>query len=393
MSAPTTTVSDHEQAGESSIWVSLPWILAAIGLIGCVIGYTSNPKQLGYSYLTAFMFFLSIGLGSLFLVLIHHIFDAGWGVPIRRYLENVACLLPYMGLLFIPLGFWAENLYPWMTADPHTDHALSVKSAMFNKKSFFIVSAIVFAIWGVLSHKLRYWSVRQDETGGSDCTHAMRRWAAPGIYLFAFSLTAGAIFWMKSLQHQWFSTMYGVYYFAGSVWITLATTYGAALILKKTNQVPMLQRLQFYHLGTLLLAFTIFYSYIHFSQYFIIWNAAMPEETFWYVLREKGTWVYVCWALILGHFVVPFLTLLRIDVKLKWAVMVPVICWVWMIHYVDMQFNIMPLYHPNGISPSLSDLSAMLFIGGTLAVIFLRNFRAHSPFPLKDPRMGEAIKH
>ena len=68
----------------------------------------------------------------------------------------------------------------------------------------------------------------------------------------------------------------------------------------------------------MLLAFTVFYAYIHFSQYFLIWNAAVPEETFWYVMREKGTWMYVGVTLIVGHFVIPFLALLRIEFDRVW---------------------------------------------------------------------------
>src|SRR2546428_4963807 len=119
----------------------------------------------------------------------------------------------------------------------------------------------------------------------------MRFYAAIGILLFALTLTMGAVMWMKGLEHEWFSTMYGVYYFAGSVWMTLATVYLATALLKRQGPLQeVVHQVQFYFIGSLLLAFTVFYAYIHFAQYFIIWNANMPEETFWYVIREKGSW-------------------------------------------------------------------------------------------------------
>lgn len=164
------------------------------------------------------------------------------------------------------------------------------------------MAAALFAIWTLLTYKLRAWSLKQDQTGSAECTKALRKWAAGGIFIFAFSLTLAAIYWMKSIQHQFFSTMYGVYYFAGSVWTTLATAYVIALAMKATGRIPVLHRRQFHDLGQLLLVFTVFYAYIHFSQYFLIWNAAVPEETFWYVLREKGTWWYVGMIIIFGHF-------------------------------------------------------------------------------------------
>ena len=141
----------------------------------------------------------------------------------------------------------------------------------------------------------------------------MRAYSGAGIILFALTLTIAAILWVKSLQYQWFSTMYGIYYFAGSVWLTLATAYVITMVLDRQGVLSnVLHEHQYYFLGSLLFAFTVFYAYIAFGQYFIIWNGNMPEETFWYVLREKGTWWWVSMVIIFGHFFIPFLALLQI---------------------------------------------------------------------------------
>ena len=425
MSEAVTTTSQESE--ETTNWRSIPQIAVGIGLVLCIYGLVQDKQQFAFSYLTAFMFFLSLGLGSLFLVLVHHLFDAGWSSPIRRYCEHLACLLfPWLGLAFIPIGFLGpEYIYPWMRIeDPHADHALHVKMALFNKPTWYAASGILFLLWGWLTHRLRYWSLQQDKSGTADfegkllfpehlivgiyrniqglpfekdqqqvvCTRMMRIHSAYGILLFAFSLTLGAILWMKSIQHQFFSTMYGVYYFAGSLWMSISVAWIIGRILKAKNIIPQLHTLQFYNLGTMLLAFTVFYAYIHFSQYFLIWNAAVPEETFWYVLREKGSWAYVSWTLIIGHFLIPFLALLRIDVKLTNKVMVPVFIWVLLMHYMDMYFNVMPEIHEAGPSPALADLGAMLFLGGSLVWIFMRDLFSHPVILMKDPRMGEALE-
>ncbi len=425
MSEAVTTTSQESE--ETTNWRSIPQIAVGVGLVLCIYGVVQDKQQFAFSYLTAFMFCLSLGLGSLFLVLVHHLFDAGWSSPIRRYCEHLACLLfPWLGLAFIPIGFLGpEYIYPWMRIeDPHADHALHVKMALFNKPTWYAASGILFLLWGWLTHRLRYWSLQQDKSGTPDfegkllfpehlivgfyrhaqglpfekdqqqvvCTRMMRIHSAYGILLFAFSLTLGAILWMKSIQHQFFSTMYGVYYFAGSLWMSISVAWIIGRILKAKNIIPQLHTLQFYNLGTMLLAFTVFYAYIHFSQYFLIWNAAVPEETFWYVLREKGSWAYVSWALIIGHFLIPFLALLRIDVKLTNRVMVPVFVWVLLMHYMDMYFNVMPEIHEAGPSPALADLGTMLFLGGALVWIFMRNLFSHPVILMKDPRMGEALE-
>ena len=169
MSEVVTTTSQESE--ESTNWRSIPQIAVVVGLVLCIYGVVQDKQQFAFSYLTAFMFCLSLGLGSLFLVLVHHLFDAGWSSPIRRYCEHLACLLfPWLGLAFIPIGFLGpEYIYPWMRIeDPHADHALHVKMALFNKPTWYAASVILFLLWGWLTHRLRYWSLQQDKSDTPD---------------------------------------------------------------------------------------------------------------------------------------------------------------------------------------------------------------------------------
>ena len=370
-------------------------ILMAGGGGLALIGLLLKPAEFAYSWLLAFMFFLSLCLGALFLVMAHHLFDAGWSVPIRRFCEHISSLLfPWMALLFIPIALFAKTIYPWMTIDPHTDHALAAKQPLFSVPMFYVVAAACFVIWGILSHRLRFWSLEQDKTGAAQPTYRMRFYSGFGIVLYAVTLTIAVVMWVKSLQYQWFSTMYGVYYFAGSVWTMLATAYVITMILDRMGVLSeVLHEHQYYFLGSLLFAFTVFYAYIHFAQYFIIWNGNMPEETFWYVVREQGTWWYVGLVIIFGHFFIPFLGLLRIDVKHVFSYMVPLCVWAWLMHWVDLSFNIMPIPYANGF-PFLwlwLHIGCWAFMAGLLGMLFLREYAKHPPFPIKDPRLIEAM--
>ena len=261
---------------------------------------------------------------------------------------------------------------------------------------FYVMAVILFGVWFWLSKSLRDSSLAQDRDGSASHTVKMRKLAAGGVFLFAFTLTLGAFYWMKSLEYQWFSTMYGVYYFAGSVWTTLATTYIIALVLKRTGHLaPIIQKKTFHDCGVLFFAFTVFYAYIHFSQYFLIWNAAIPEETFWYAKRESGVWWEVGLLIIFGHFFVPFVYLLRIDTKLYLPTMIPICIWAWAMHYLDMTFNIKPVINPAGEifswSSLLADLGSLAFMGGVLAHFFIKDFLAHPPFAQRDPRIAETV--
>ncbi len=374
---------------------NLPALLMAGGGILALIGFFVNRIEFGYAWLQAFMFFISLGIGALFLVFAHHLFDAGWSVPIRRFCEHIANLLfPWLAILFIPIALMAKDLYPWMRSNPLHDHALAAKQLLFTQPAFYGVSAGCFLIWWFLASRLRYWSLEQDKTGAALPTYKMRMYSGFGVFLYAITVTLAVFLWMKSLQYQWFSTMYGVYYFAGSAWTTLATVYVITAILDRQRVLTeVLHEHQYYFIGSLMFAFTVFYAYVTFAQYFIIWNGNMPEETFWYLARERGTWWWVCMIIIFGHFFVPFLALLRIDVKNIFCYMAPLCGWAWLMHWFDMSFNIMPIPHPNGFPWQYLwlTLGCWAFMGGFLGKIFLINFAKHPPYPIKDPRLIEAM--
>ncbi len=390
------------QAGNEPLdiarWRIVPKILMAFGAVLCLLGLAlghAGREHFGYAWLLAFMFFLSFGLGALFLVIMHHLFDASWSVPIRRFCEHMAALLfPWMLLLFLPLVPLATTGYRWMTVDPGTDHALHAKLPLFTIPGFFAVSAFCFLIWWWLSNRLLYWSLKQDQTGAAQATYRMRFYSGIGVVLFAITLTLGAILWMKSLQYQWFSTMYGVYYFAGCAWLVLATAYVIAMVLDRLGLLSeVMHEQQYYFIGSLLLAFTVFYAYIHFAQYFIIWNGNIPEETFWYVVREKGTWWYVGLVIIFGHFFIPFLALLRIDVKSMFPYMTAVAIWAWLMHWVDLSFNIMPVISPDGFPFKWIWLhfGCWAFMAGLLSMVFLKKVAKYPLYPIKDPRLAESM--
>ena len=133
--------------------------------------------------------------------------------------------------------FWRQKFIRGLQPpkQAHPDHAVSAKYPLFTTPGYYIAAAILFGIWWLFSNRLRYWSLRQDETGSVECTQQDAVFSASGIVLFALTLTLAAIMWMKGLMDEWYSTMYGVCYFAASVWTTLPTVYVIALILQRTD--------------------------------------------------------------------------------------------------------------------------------------------------------------
>jgi hypothetical protein len=384
-------------------WRKLPSFLMVVGGFLCIVGAALSCKhhdyrdwaEFGFSWLLAFMFYYSIALGALFLVMIHHLTDAGWSVGIRRFCEHIASLLfPWLAILFLPLGLLGPKIYKWMNYDPATNNLVAAKLPVFTMTGFWVTSAVFFGIWWLLTSQLSRWSLKQDETGAAECTYKMRFYSGWGIVAYALVLTFSGVLWMKATQYQWFSCIYGVYFFSDCAWIGLATVYViAAIMLRQRILSNVLKENYFYFIAVLFFGFTLFSSYTEFAQYFVVWNANMPEETFWYLIRENSNWWWLSMALIVGHCFIPFFVLLPLKVKTNFKVVIPVCILAWVMHAADLGFNIFPALHPYGYPTRWIWLpvGCLMFMGGFLATIFLKKFNAHSPYPKRDPRLLEAM--
>src|SRR5579872_3943947 len=166
---------------ELSKWRTLPARLMVVGAMVVIIGLLvslfykhDGGQQFANCWLLAFMFCLSICLGALFLVLAHHLFDAGWSVPIRRVCEHIASLLPYMFFAFLPIGLMSKRIYSWMSSNPAKDHALAAKQPLFTVPMFWVSAVFCFLVWWWLTNRLSFWSLEQDKTGEAKPTHRMR---------------------------------------------------------------------------------------------------------------------------------------------------------------------------------------------------------------------------
>ena len=179
----------------------------------------------------------------------------------------------------------------------------------------------------------------------------MRFHSGWGIVIFALTLTFSGVLWMQAVQYQWFSAIYGVYFFASCAWAALAAVYLITVLLQRQRILDrVLHDNQFYFLGLLFFAFTVFQAYIEFAQYFVIWNANTPSETFWYLIRENGSWWWVSMLLIFGHFLLPFFVLLPVKAKTNFKIMLPVCAWALAMNFLDLSFNILPAQHPARLS-------------------------------------------
>lgn len=366
--------------------------LAVVSYIAIFAGAFFDPKQFAFSYLFAFTFFFTICMGGLFWILVHHAVDAEWSVVVRRQLENIASLLVVMAVLFIPLVFVAPKLWYWMLKSPGEDVLLDAKWPYLTPWFFWIRAAFYFVFFTVAALWLRANSILQDHDGAPRYTVFNRRITFASLPLFAVCLTFSAIDWLMGLDYHWFSTMWGVYIFAGTALSSMCVLVLIITALRGAGYFQNIISMEHYHImGKLMLAFTIFWAYIGFSQYMLIWYANIPEETVYFLRRNTESWQILSTALVVGHFFVPFLLLLPNLGKKKPAFLCGVAIWILLMHLMDIYVIVLPAVHKAGFSPSWMDFFSLLAVGSTLAAVFLKRLGDAPLWPLRDPRLPQSI--
>jgi hypothetical protein len=370
----------------------LAFLIGGLGLAACALFYTQNPHRFFFSYLTAFMFFLSISLGGLFFIIIHYLVRAGWNVVLRRIQEHLMKNIQLLILLFIPLLFGLHHLYEWTHhAVVASDHLLLKKSPYLNIPFFMVRAAFYFGVWYLLSRTFFSRSTTQDKTGDESLTLKSQTTSTYGVLLFAITLTFAAIDWVMSLTPHWYSTMFGVYFFAGSAVVSLSATSLISLILRKYGFLKNTIRIDHFHdIGKFLYGFNVFWAYIAFSQYFLIWYANIPEETLWFADHFRGSWNSVGILLAVGHFAVPFLLFMSRHAKKNLPFHAVMVSWFLIIHFVDIYWVIMPNISKAGVDLAPVDLAALLGIGGIYIGALFNRMKKFPLYPISDPRLEES---
>ncbi|MFK7960451.1 MAG: quinol:cytochrome C oxidoreductase [Phycisphaerales bacterium] len=378
------------------------------------------------SWLVAFMFVLAISLGGLFFTVVQHMTRAGWSVSVRRIAEAFASNLTWIWILFLPILVAAlmgggKVLYPWMDPaklDPANvekfDFLYAHKSPWLNA-GFWAVRAVVYlGIWAFLGWFFFNRSVRQDHDGDKAHTHAMQRLAPLAIIAFALTLTFAAVDWVMAIEAHWFSTMWGVYFFAISACGFFSALPITMYLLQRSGRIENdVTKEHFQDMGKLLFGFgVVFHAYIGFSQFMLIWYANIPEVTGWYITRTSGPWLPLMYLLPIGHFAIPFVLLVTKHTKRIPAVLALIAGWILVMQFVDLYL----LVHPKvpyaietaeslneirelastdplkvGFSPHLIDITLLLglialFVAGTAW-----RLRGVSLVPSRDPRLSEAL--
>ena len=377
-------------------WNRLPIVgvvCAVLGAAVCAILGAADPRQFFFSWLVSFLFFLSLSLGALFFVLIQYAAQGGWGVVLRRIGETTFAMLPVMAALFLPVLLGLHHLYEWTHADVVAQDALLRWKAPYLNVPFFLIrAALYFGLWSFIAVLYYRGSRGQDVTGDPGVSARLRRLAGPAIIVLALTQAFASVDWIMSLTPHWYSTMFGVYFFAGSFVGFIALLSVVAVAMRRAGLLDTVISAEHLHdIGKFLFAFTAFWAYIGFSQFFLIWYANLPEETIWYQARIEGSWMTVSIVLMAGHFAIPFFYLMGRAVKRRGSTLAIGGAWLLVMHFLDLYWLVMPTLHPEGFRPSLLDVAALVTVGGCLLAAASWLMRRQALVPLRDPRLAESL--
>lgn len=414
-----------------------------IGLAASAFFFFNNTNTFAYSWLFAVFFCFTFVVGGCFWILLHSASNSSWGVAVRRIWENMASMVVPLAILASPLLLTAVNkpLYEWMThhrnaaqiakadnisvkealhhmvvhggeveaangekvhlaPNPHL-HVLVTKFGYMNLStgfSWYTRFVLYFLVLWFIARTLRGKSLKQEQDGDIKHTISSRQFSCIVLLPFALTVTFAAYDWLVGLDYTWFSTMWGVYIFAGSAWASMAASILVVIWLRSLGYLQKVVTDEHYHLmGKLLFAFTVFWAYISFSQYFLIWYANITEETRFYLIRNTEGWRDVSIFILAGHFVVPFLFLLS-QQKKKNPTYISIGClWILFMHLVDMYWNVIPERGPSlGLGlwvpyAWVQDIAALCAVFGTMGFLYLRGLAKYSLYPWRDPRLLESV--
>ena len=369
----------------------LAWILVLVGIALYGAGYIVDAKRSAFNNVISFLFLASVAGGSIFLVALEYLAGAVWSVPMRRVNEFLAALALIVPVLAVPLLFHLHDLFHWTHPEAvDADRILTGKAPYLNVNFFIIRFLVVFFLWNLFSFIFVRNSTKQDVTKDPKLTTINVRLAAGFMPVFAITITLTAIDWAMSLEPHWFSTIFGVYYFSGTVLAALSAATFIIINLHEHGYLPNLRRDHFYSLGALLFAFINFWAYIAFSQFLLIWYANLPEETFWFMSRWKNGWEYVSVLLIIVHFVVPYFALLTQDSKMNPRRLKFMSVWILFAHLFDLYWLVMPTYG-EGIPLGWMEIGYPILVVGLMMVVLSYKVKRNNLVPVGDPKLERGL--
>lgn len=385
-------------------------ILLVIGIITLIAGgallLTSKDVVVQNRFWAVLMhdsiFFLLISLASVFVLSATSLAQGAWIVAFRRIPEAIGSIVWVFaiiaGIVLLSIVLTGNhNVYHWLQDGyiPHT--SLNALKNFFLSKPFFTIwTIVVLALWSWFGLKIRELSVRQDkEAKGSTKTYWKNFNVSAG-FLFVFALSLASTIpwlWIMSIDAHWFSTMFSWYTFASSFVSGMSMIMLWILFVKRHGYIEIVNDEHIHDVGKFMFAFSIFWTYLWFSQYMLIWYANIPEETVYFQIRMYGPYKFFYWINIILNFVCPILILMPRPNKRNYFVVALVAVLILLGHWIDFYQMIMPTLVGENWHIGWFEIGMLCgFVG--LIIFLVSNKLTKAPMvPQNNPLLKETIIH
>jgi hypothetical protein len=396
MSATSYPASYRFDAPAATTSLATRWLaIGAVAAIVSIAGAFSAPQFFYRGYLIGYMLVLGFSLGSMALLMLGHMTGGNWWMIGRRVMEAGAGNISLVTLLFIPIWLGRHSLYVWMDPSFVAAHpSVAAKSGYLNESFWTIRAVVFFVLWNLWAMALRRGSRKQDADAAPAVWQALKAWSAPGILVYALTITLAVTDWIMSLDPAWYSTIFGMFFMISEMLSVMALLI--VILCSLRSFAPYKEILgpeQLHDYGKLMLAFTMVWAYFSFSQWLIIWAGNLPEEITWYLDRITGGWQMVALALVLLQFSLPFLLLLSRELKRDARKLVPVALLVLLMRYVDLYWIIAPNPFPGTGGAAHHLTYHWLYFAAPLALVaiwlgtFFRYFGSRPVLVVTEPML------
>ena len=366
--------------------------LAILGAVLLAVGFLFSPDRVGSNLLVVAFYLITLGLGGVLFIALTYVSGAAWNVGFRRVPEALVGLLPPVSVGLLAVLFINRAHYGWHPHGTGEAGTFWFKELWANQTFWSIRAVVYLVLWIFFSHTIVAISRRQDRTGSARLTDVNKRVSGIFLVVYAITFSLASCDWLMLLEPMWFSTIWGVYNFAGMVQATLAVMIILAIELRKRGPLSDAFTDDHLHdLGKLLLGFSCFWMYIWFSQYMLIWYTNIPEETSYYLLRTQGPWGPLMVFNILLNWVIPFFVLLPRPCKSNTSVMRRIAIVVLVGRWIDLYLMVFPA--TSGPVFGLWELAGIALLIGTVSCLFLRAFAKAPPVPSSDPFLNESLHY
>jgi hypothetical protein len=370
-------------------------VLVALGALVFAAGLVLAPERIWPSLLLVSYFVLCLGLGGVVFIAFHYITGATWGIAVRRVPEAMSTLIPVGAIGLLAVFIFHPSIYPWTSAAHAPVEAAAWFKHFWLQRPFFIVRAMIYLLlWLGMAAAFVRNSYRQDQDRDPKHTRSNERLAAIFLAVFGISFWLASYDWIMSLEPEWYSTIFGIYHFAGLFASGVAAIIVFTVALKKLGPFEGVLTADHLHdLGKLLFAFSTFWAYIWFSQYMLIWYTDIPEEARYYVARMHGNWGPLFLLNFMLNWTLPFLALLPRATKRTPSLLVKVAVLVLLGRWLDLYLMINP---PSmGAKPSFGAWEFGLMLGtvGLCGLVVFRALRRAAPVPVGDPWLADSLHH